>query len=274
MTASGRTTARDLASSIPDGASVATGGFMLGRAPMALVWELIRLKKRDLSIVSLPNPLPAEMLVAGGCVARVDLAFGALHLAGKVRPLPSLKHAIEGGLIGWAEHDGYRIVQRLRAAAMGLPFIPAPDIDASDLAQMDPPRYAEDPFTGERVPVEQAYYPDVAIVHAHVADDQNNLFIEDPTTDLLVAGAARRVLATAEERVPRLSRVTIPGFQVEAVAVAPRGAAPTGCVDRYAYDEVALLSYLRLAEAGRAGEWIEARLAEQHAASRRAERAA
>ena len=249
-----------LASSIPDGAWIATGGFMLGRAPMAIILELVRLQKRGLRVLSLPNPLPAEMLVAGGCAARVELAFGALNLAGRVRSMPCLKRAIEGGLIAWAEHDGYRIVQRLRAAAMGLPFIPAPDSDASELCAMDPPHYAEDPFTGERVPVEQAFHPDVAIVHARAADDQGNLFIEDPTTDLLVAGAARRVLATAEERVARLPRVTIPAFQVESVAEAPRGAAPSGCVGLYDYDEPALLQYLKLAEAGREGEWIDAAL--------------
>ncbi len=252
------TTVDALASSIPDGAWVATGGFMLGRAPMAIVLALIQLKRRDLRIISLPNPLPAELLVAGGCAARVEFPFAALSLAGKVRPMPCLKRAIEQGRIAWVEHDGYRVVQRLRAASMGLPFIPAPDVDSSDLASMDPPRYAEDPYTGERVPVEQAFHPDVAILHAHAADEQGNLYIEDPTTDVLLAGAALRVLATAETRVARLPRVTIPAFQVEQVAEKAGGALPTGCLGAYSYDEAALLDYLQLAEAGREGEWLEA----------------
>jgi hypothetical protein len=33
--------------------------------------------------------------------------------------MPCLKRAIEQDAIDWIEHDGYRIVQRLRAAAMG-----------------------------------------------------------------------------------------------------------------------------------------------------------
>jgi glutaconate CoA-transferase subunit A len=251
------TTLEALASSIPDGASLAPGGFMLGRAPIGIVRELIRQKRRGLRVVSLPNPLPAELLVAGGCAARVDLVFGALSLAGRVRPMPCLKRAIERGAIEWAEHDGYRIVQRLRAASMGLPFIPAPDAEASALSALDPPCFVDDPFTGERVAVERAFYPDVAIIHAHAADEQGNLFIEDPTTDLLVAGAARRVLATAEVRVSRLHRVTIPSFQVDMVAEQPLGASPTGCVGRYSYDEAALLAYLELAEAGRENEWLE-----------------
>lgn len=247
-----------LVSTVPDGSWVATGGFMLGRAPLALVFELIRQERRELRLLSLPNPLAAEFLVAAGCASRVEFPFGAISVAGRVRAMPCLKRAIESGSIEWVEHEGYRVVQRLRAAGMGLPFIPAPDIDACELSSMEPPRYAEDPFTGLRVPVEQAFFPDVALLHVQAADDQGNLFIEDPTTDLLVANASRRVLATAETRVARLPRVTIPSFQVDAVAEARGGALPTGCLGAYEYDEAMLLEYLELAEAGRQAEWLRA----------------
>ena len=248
----------EAARAVPDGAWIVPGGFMLGRAPMALIFALIRAGRRDLRIVSLPNPLPAELLVAAGAATRVELLFGALTLANRVRPMPTLKRAIERGEVAWAEHDGYRVVQRLRAAAMGLPFIPAPDADASELSTLEPPAYATDPFTGERVPVERAFHPDVALVHAHAADDAGNLYLEDPTTDLLVAGAAHRVIATAEVRVAKLPRVTVPAFQVERVAEAFGGAWPTGCVGRYPHDEAALLAYLAEAEAGRGATWIDA----------------
>ncbi len=251
----------EAAAAIDDGAWLAPGGFMLGRAPMALVFALIRAGRRDLRVISLPNPLPAEMLVAAGCAARVELLFGALTLGNRVRPMPALKRAIERAEIAWAEHDGYRVVQRLRAAAMGVPFLPAPDADVSELATRDSPAYAIDPFTGARVPVERAFHPDVALVHAHAADDAGNLYVEDPTTDALVVGAARRVIATAETRVRRLDRVTVPAFQVELVAEVPGGAWPTGCVGAYPHDEAALLAYLAEAEAGRGAAWIDAVLA-------------
>ena len=121
----------ELAAGVPDGASVAPGGFMLGRAPMALVRELARQGRRRLHVVSLPNPLPAEVLVAAGAVSRLDFAFGALTLGGRARPLPCLRRAIEENRIDWREHDGYRLVQRLRAAGMGVPFLPVPDADRS-----------------------------------------------------------------------------------------------------------------------------------------------
>src|SRR5215510_13078076 len=222
----------EAAATIPDGAWISPGGFMLGRAPIALVLALIRAGRRDLRILSLPNPLPAELLVAAGAAARVELLFNALTLGNRVRPMPALKRAIERGQLAWAEHDGYRIVQRLRAASMGLPFIPAPDADVSELCTLEPPAYAVDPFTGARVPVERAFHPDVALIHVHAADDAGNLYVEDPTTDLLMVGAARRVIASAETRVPALPRVTVPAFQVERVCEARGGAWPTGCVGR------------------------------------------
>jgi glutaconate CoA-transferase subunit A len=243
----------EAAQSVPDGAWLAPGGFMLGRAPMALVFALIRAQRRALQTLSLPNPLPAELLVAAGAATRVELLFGALTLANRVRPMPALKRAIETGRVAWVEHDGYRVVQRLRAAAMGLPFIPAPDADVSEVATLEPPAYAVDPFTGARVPVERAFHPDVALIHAHAADDAGNLFLEDPTTDLLVIAAAHRVIATAEVRVRALPRVTVPAFQVERVSEVPGGAWPTGCVGHYPHDEAALLAYLAEAEAAQSG---------------------
>jgi glutaconate CoA-transferase subunit A len=250
----------EAARSIPDGSWLSPGGFMLGRAPMALVFALIRAGRRDLRVISLPNPLPAEVLVATGSAARVEFLFGALTLDNKVRQMPAMKRAIERAEISWIEHDGYRMVQRLRAASMGLPFIPAPDADVSEVASLDPPTYAVDPFTGAKVPVERAFHPDVALVHAHAADDAGNLYFEDPTTDLLMVGAARRVVATAEVRVRQLPRVTVPCFQVERIAEVPGGAWPTGCVGKYPHDEAALLAYLAASEAGRGDDWIRSML--------------
>ena len=73
---------------------------------------------------------------------------------------------------------------------MGVPFLPVPMPTCPISRRMEPLGWVDDPFSGERVPVERAFSPDVALVHAQAADDAGNLFIEDPTTDLLVV--ARR----------------------------------------------------------------------------------
>lgn len=242
---------------VPDGATVAPGGFMLGRAPMAMIFELVRQERRGLHVISLPNPLPAEILVAAGAATKVEFLFTAITLDNRVRPMPVLKRQIEAGAIDWTEHDGYRVVQRFRAASMGLPFLPVPDADASALSRLDPLPRVTDPFTGESVPVEKAFHPDVALIHARAADEEGNLWIEDPTTDLLLAGAARRVIATAEERVDRVPRATIPGFMVDLLVEEPRGASPTGCLSLYPADAAHLERYLSLAEQGREAEYLE-----------------
>ena len=251
------TTLAEAAASVDDGAVVAPGGFMLGRAPMALIFELVRQERRNLHVISLPNPLPAEILVAAGAASHIEFLFAGITLGGRVKPMPAIKRAIENGTIRWQEHDGYRIVQRLRAAAMGVPFLPVPDYGGNDLARADPLPTVEDPFTGEPVPVERAMYPDVALIHAQAADDHGNLFIEDPTTDLLIAGAARRIVATAERRVPRVPNATIPGFMVDLLVAEPHGAYPTGCIGCYPADEAHLAAYLRQAKAGEEKRYID-----------------
>ncbi len=243
---------------ISDGSSLAIGGFMLGSAPMALIFELVRQDRRDLHVLSLPNPLPVEILVAATAARKVEFLFTAINVAGRVYPMPSLKRAIEQGTIEWAEHDGYRLVQRLRAAALGLPFLPVPDFGGTDLAQRDPLPEVEDPFTGEKVPVEQAFYPDVALIHAQAADGEGNLWIDDPATERLLAGAAQRVIATVEQRLERLPGVaTVPGLMVDLVVEEPRGAFPTGCLGHYQADDPHLLHYLKLAKAGEQQRYID-----------------
>jgi len=243
--------------SIPEGASIAPGGFMLGRAPMALIFELVRQRRGGLHVVSLPNPLPAEILVAAGAVSRLEFLFTAISLDGGVRSMPCLKRAIEGGAVEWYEHDGYRLVQRLRAAAMGVAFLPVPDFDASAVATKAPLPSVVDPFSGESVPVASALHPDVALIHARSADASGNLWIEDPTTDLTIAGAARRVIATADARVDRVPNATVPGFMVDMVVEQAFGAYPTGCLGLYPADEEHLGHYLCAAEAGEQEAYLD-----------------
>ncbi|HEV2431759.1 MAG TPA: CoA-transferase, partial [Burkholderiales bacterium] len=49
---------KDAAALIPDGASVMVGGFMGVGTPERLVDELVRQKKRDLTVIANDNALP------------------------------------------------------------------------------------------------------------------------------------------------------------------------------------------------------------------------
>src|SRR5262245_9761303 len=243
------TTLQKAVSSILDGSLLACGGFQINRAPMALAQELVRQGRRDLRIVSLPNPLALETLFAGGAVAEAEFGFLGLQFEDGFFMAPCVKKAIEMGTLAFRERDVYEIAQGLRAAAQGLSLLPAPGTEGSDYARVNRTPAIEDPATGERMPVAHAIRPDVTLLHAQAADRKGNLRIDDPYADDLLARASLRVIATAETIVDRRDNPTIPHTLVEAVVEAPGGAAPTSCHGVYAHSAAGLRE--RMAPDGR-----------------------
>src|SRR5213593_3199965 len=108
------TTLRQAVASIPDGALLTFGGFQLNRAPMALVFELIRQRRRDLRVVSPPNPLALDLLAAAGAIAEAEFGFLGFQFDDGFVVAPTVKRAIEAGTLRFRERDVYEIVQALR----------------------------------------------------------------------------------------------------------------------------------------------------------------
>lgn len=111
-----------------------------------------------------------------------------------------------------------------------------------------------DPYTGETWAAIPAIRPDWAILHVHEADEAGNIRIRGARyDDILKAKAARHVLVTCERLVPVSETAAhpeltdLPGFLVDAVVEAPRGAWPHGCDGLYAADETFLTEYLAAA---------------------------
>jgi len=250
------TTLREAVASIPDGALLTFGGFQLNRAPMALVFELIRQGRRDLRVVSVPNPLPLDLLVAAGSVGEADFGFLGFQYEDGFVVAPSVKRAIEEGALRFRERDVYEIVQALRAGAQGVPFLPAPGGEGSDYARVNRTPVVNDPATGTSILMAPAVRPDVALVHAQIADRRGNLRIDDPYAEVLLSRASLRVIASAERLVDRLDHPTIPWFLVESVAEAPGGAFPTSCYRCYPHSASHLREYVAEVTAGRAGEYL------------------
>jgi glutaconate CoA-transferase subunit A len=99
------------------------------------------------------------------------------------------------------------------------------------------------PFTGERLALIPALYPDVALVHVHRADRHGNARIEGYAhMDPDIVRAARTVIMTTEEIVePGVfeadgARTSIPFFAVDAVVEVPFGSFPHECYGRYDAD--------------------------------------
>jgi len=251
------TTLDDAAAAVPNGALVTFGGFDLNRAPMALARAILRQRRTGLRLVSPPNPLPLDLLVGGGAAASIEFGYLGFQYERGFVVAPNVRRAVERGTIAWRERDVFEIVQGMRAAATGVPFLPIPGGEGSDYATQDPPLQASlEP--GQQHAVARALRPDVALLHAQEADRDGNLLITDPYADELLSRAARLVIATAERIVGRVARPTIPGVRVHAVVEAPGGAFPTSCHGHYRHSAAHLETWLDHAAKDRFAAFIEA----------------
>lgn len=89
-----------------------------------------------------------------------------------------------------------------------------------------------------------AIQPDVAVIHALVADYDGNAVIGDNKgVDAELSLTARTVIITAEELVPELNKADLVAPCVDAVVHTPHGAAPTSCHPLYPLDTKAILQY-------------------------------
>lgn len=242
----------DAAGLIHDGDRISFGGNVLHRAPMAMVRELARQRRKNLRIVKTAGAHDIDLLCAAGCVESVDAGFVSYET--EFGLAMHYRKAVEAGRVTGNEHACYTVICALRAAAAGAPFMPVIGLKAGDLlAVADYFQVIQDPFSGEPVTVVQAIVPDVAVVHVQEADDLGNAVIYGPKfEDALMSRAARKVIITTEKVVPRSKirmrpdLVDIPGFLVSAVVHAPRGAAPCSVEKSYDADTKAIERFKKL----------------------------
>jgi glutaconate CoA-transferase subunit A len=249
-----RASLADAVALVSDGAMVALGGGLCARLPMAMVRELIRQGRRGLHLIGSAHSIDVDLLVATGAVRRCEESYVGFEQ--DLGLAPGYRRAAEAGTIEIAESCCATILAQLRAAEMGLPFLPVRGVRGSDIRRLHP-EYAEItcPFTGEILVAVPALRPDVALLHAPAGDRYGNLHLEQPyVLDERFASASRLVVATVDELVSTeevvRSGVTIPAHLVAAVAEVPYGAHPSSCYPRYAYDRGHLREYLTAAQAG------------------------
>jgi glutaconate CoA-transferase subunit A len=140
------------------------------------------------------------------------------------------------------------LVGGLRAAAMGIPFLPTRAALGSQLVEERGFRTVADPYGGDELLAVPALRPDVGFVHAWRADEDGNVQLPWPPdhladVDLLVARAARTTVVSVEEIVPRevvaadAERTKLFGFEVDLLVESPRGAWPGTMPPLYHEDE-------------------------------------
>jgi acyl CoA:acetate/3-ketoacid CoA transferase alpha subunit/acyl CoA:acetate/3-ketoacid CoA transferase beta subunit len=168
----------------------------------------------------------------GGLVTKVVTTYSGNSFP-TYTPNPIFKQAYESGQVEVEHWSILTLSQRMEAAARGLPAAVTGSLAGSSMADNDGFSVIDSPFgpLGLLSPLA----PDVALVHAAVADRSGNLALSEPLLEgVWGAWAARRgVVATVEKVVDDLHglghRVRIPAHRVLAVVEAPFGAHPGGC---------------------------------------------
>lgn len=240
---------------VSDGDVIAVGGTNHARTPMALLAEVLRQGRRDLSLARPLTCFEAELFIATGMAAKVITSWvGIGHGWGLARVL---REFVESGRIDYEEWSHLGLGLRFKAGAMGVPFLPSYTMMGSDLGRRLGLAGVDCPYTGQTLYAVPSLNPDVALVHVQRADVYGNAQIDGyELMDADIARAARRLVISTEEIVDtdtlRLdpARTPIPGFAVDAVVLQPMGAYPHECYGLYLADEEAFRSYMDAVRSG------------------------
>ena len=207
----------------------------LQRGPSVLIREIIRQRKRDLWLCGKFTYVDVGLLVGAGCASKVDCGF---FYQGK-----AIDRALQEGRLEIYEYSNVVMTLRLKAGAMGVPFIPVRSFGGTDGLDRSSAKIVEDPYTGQPTVILPALNPDVALVHVHQADQYGNARVFGTgIAHEESALASRKVVITAEEIVDTEEfrkdpgRTSIPYYAVDAVVHAPFGAYPGTCAGYYGSD--------------------------------------
>ncbi len=214
----------------------------MNSAPMAYVREIVRQEKRDLTVVAIVAGMSVDWLIAGGCVKKVVsglVSFEGLGLA------PMFRMGVQSGSVEIEEYSEDLLICRLRAQAWNLPFVPTKAGLGTDLISLHEQtgtiREEVDQATGEHYVACTRLPVDVALVHAHSADELGNVRVDPKLIwmDNEIVNAAERTFVSVERYVDHADvvaephRTTYPQFMVSGVSLAEVGAYPSSCFPEY-----------------------------------------
>lgn len=261
------TTLSDAVGRLRSGSTVAIGGSLLRRQPMALVHEMVRQDLSDLTLLTWATTMATDVLAAAGAVRRWEGIYAGFFRHGLA---PNFRRAVESGEIETHDYSESAFVARFRAAAMGLSFLPSKAMLGTGMVGKSPDEIkpVTCPFTGDAYLALKAAEADFTLLHGYVADEYGNVqwpvVRDSDDIDQMMASASKRLIVTVEKIVPheeirrRPALTYIPHTLVEAVVEAPYAAHPTATDGFYDEDEAALTAYLAKArEPGGTKAWLD-----------------
>ena len=224
-----------IAEHVRDGDVVALEGFT-HLIPFAAGQEIIRQRRRNLTLVRMTPDLIYDQMIGMGCAHRLIFSYGGNPGVGS---LHRMRDAVENDWpcpLELVEHSHAGLANAYVAGASRLPFGVLRGYAGTDLEHGGSVAFVKCPFTGQRLSAVRAVNPDVAIIHAQHADSAGNVMLWGLTgVQKEAVLAADRAIVTVEEIVdelePRPHAVVLPSWVVTAVAHVPGGAWPS-----YAHD--------------------------------------
>jgi glutaconate CoA-transferase subunit A len=240
-----RITLKEAVSLVSDGSHIFWGGFGFQRPPMAFAHELVRQKKRNLTIYTCGSEMDIDILSGACVVSRFELAFFAIEGIGLA---PNIQRRIREGAIQIEDYSNLAMALRFLGGALGVPFMPLKSMLGTDLLSKTRfrPKKAEVmtcPFSGEKVVLVPSVRPDFSIVHVSRVDKEGNAQIDGIRgEDIEGARAGKKLIVMAEEVVDtefiraQPDQTVIPNIYVSQVVECPWGSYPMMVYNYYDYD--------------------------------------
>ena len=248
-----------IAKYVEDGDVISLGGFTTNRKPYAAVNEILRQGQKDFIVEAGPAGGDWDTLIGAGRVKAYINCYTAN--SGYTNVSRRFRAAVEKGELLMEDYSQDVEMQRIHAAALGLPYLPVRLMMGSSLVDEwgiskeerqkidklpdDKFIYVENPFKkGEKLVAAPVPEIDTAIIHVQMASpDGTTRILGNTFHDVDIAIAAKKVIVTCEELVSdeyikkfNADENKIPGFCVDAVVHAPFGAHPSQCYKYYDYD--------------------------------------
>src|SRR6266851_6698430 len=169
--------AEAVAATVNDGDTVAMEGFT-HLIPFAAGHEVIRQRRRGLTLVRMTPDVIYDQLIGAGCARKLVFSWGGNPGVGS---LHRLREAIEKGWpnpIAVEEHEHAGMAAAYAAGASHLPFGVLRGYIGTGLPKYNPRiKFIECPFTGERLAAVPAIRPDLTVIHAQKADRHGNVLL-------------------------------------------------------------------------------------------------
>ncbi|MHA1576103.1 MAG: CoA transferase subunit A [Candidatus Thorarchaeota archaeon] len=241
-----RITLAEAAKLIPNGSGLFWGGFGYQRPPIAFAHELVRQKKRDITVYTCGSEVDLEIMAGAEVASRYEIAFSAIEALGLSN---NIRRRVAEKKLAVEDYTNLAMAMRFLGGALNVPFMPIRSMMATDLVRLsryrgdDKLKVIDDPFSGDKICLVPSVQPDFSIVHVQRVDKNGNAQIDGIVgEDIEGSRCGKKLIVLAEELIDEAEirfhpdQTKIPAMYVDHIVVLPNVAHPMQCHGYYDYD--------------------------------------